>query len=116
MEKAMRADREKRATILTAEGEKAARILEAEGFAQAAVTAAKGEAESAKLKAEGEAAAIRTVYGALSEAQLDDTMLAYKYLDRLPEIANGQAAKVWFVPTDLTSIATNLAKGLRGEK
>jgi len=112
MEKSMRADREKRATILTAEGEKAARILEAEGHAQAAVTAAKGEAESAMLRAEGEASAIRTVNLALHEAKLDDKILAYRYLDRLPEIANGQATKVWFVPTDLTSIATNLAKGL----
>jgi regulator of protease activity HflC (stomatin/prohibitin superfamily) len=113
MEKSMRADREKRATILTAEGEKAARILEAEGHAQAAVTAARGEAESAKLRAEGEASAIRTVYTALHEANLDDRLLAYKYLDRLPVIANGQATKVWFVPTDLTSIATNLAQGLK---
>ncbi len=112
MEKSMRADREKRATILTAEGEKAARILEAEGHAQAAVTAAKGEAESAKLRAEGEASAIRTVNMALHDVQLDDKLLAYKYLDRLPVIANGQATKVWFVPTDLTSIATSLAKGL----
>jgi regulator of protease activity HflC (stomatin/prohibitin superfamily) len=115
MEKAMRADREKRATILTAEGEKASRILEAEGIAQAAVTAARGEAESAKLRAEGEASAIRTVNTALHDVQLDDKLLAYKYLDRLPVIANGQATKVWFVPTDLMSIATNLAKGLRGE-
>ncbi|HUR14438.1 MAG TPA: SPFH domain-containing protein [Mycobacteriales bacterium] len=112
MEKSMRADREKRATILTAEGEKAARILEAEGHAQAAVTAAKGEAESAKLRAEGEASAIRTVNNALHDVNLDDKLLAYKYLDRLPVIANGQATKVWFVPTDLTSIATSLAKGL----
>jgi regulator of protease activity HflC (stomatin/prohibitin superfamily) len=116
MEKSMRADREKRATILTAEGEKAARILEAEGRAQAAVTAAKGDAESAKLRAAGEAAAITTVYGALHDVQLDDRLLAYKYLDRLPDIASGDANKVWFVPTDLTSIATNLAKAVKGEK
>ena len=115
MEKAMRADREKRATILTAEGEKASRILEAEGIAQAAVTAARGEAESAKLRAEGEASAIRTVNNALHDVNLDDKLLAYKYLDRLPVIANGQATKVWFVPTDLTSIATNLAKSLTGK-
>src|SRR5437879_3737930 len=108
MEKSMRADREKRATILTAEGEKAARILEAEGRAQASVTAAKGEAESAKIRAQGEAAAIQTVYTALHEANLDDRLLAYKYLDRLPDIASGDANKVWFVPTDLTSFAKNL--------
>jgi regulator of protease activity HflC (stomatin/prohibitin superfamily) len=114
MEKAMRADREKRATILTAEGEKASRILVAEGIAQASITAARGEAESAKLRAEGEASAIRTVNMALHDVNLDDKLLAYKYLDRLPVIANGQATKVWFVPTDLTSIATNLAQGLKG--
>jgi regulator of protease activity HflC (stomatin/prohibitin superfamily) len=116
MEKSMRADRDKRAAILTAEGEKAARILDAEGRAQALVTAAKGEAESAKLRAQGEAAAIKTVYDALHAAQLDDKLLAYKYLDRLPDIASGDANKVWFVPTDLTTVATNLAKAVRGEK
>src|SRR4051812_20009111 len=114
MEKSMRADREKRATILTAEGEKAARILESEGRAQAAVTAARGEAEAAKLRAEGEAAAITTVYNALHEARLDDKLLAYKYLDRLPDIASGDANKVWFVPTDLGAMATNLSAALRG--
>jgi regulator of protease activity HflC (stomatin/prohibitin superfamily) len=110
MEKSMRADREKRATILTAEGEKSAQILEAEGRAQAAVTRARGEAEAAKLRAEGEASAIRTVYGALHEARLDDKLLAYKYLDRLPDIASGEANKVWFVPTDLAALATGLAQ------
>jgi regulator of protease activity HflC (stomatin/prohibitin superfamily) len=114
MEKAMRADREKRATILTAEGEKSAQILEAEGRAQAAVTRARGEAEAAKLRAEGEAAAIQTVYGALHAVDLDEKLLAYKYLERLPDIASGDANKVWFVPTDLTSIATNLAQAVRG--
>jgi regulator of protease activity HflC (stomatin/prohibitin superfamily) len=116
MEKSMRADREKRATILTAEGEKAAQILESEGRAQAAVTRARGEAEAAKLRAEGEASAISTVYGALHDARLDDKLLAYKYLDRLPDIASGDANKVWFVPTDLSAMATNLAAALRGAR
>ena len=114
MEKSMRADREKRATILTAEGEKQAQILESEGRAQAAVTRARGEAEAAKLRAEGEASAIKTVYNALHEVDLDDKLLAYKYLDRLPDIASGDANKVWFVPTDLTSLATGLAAAVRG--
>lgn len=115
MEKSMRADREKRATILTAEGEKAGAILQAEGRAQAAVTAARGEAEAAVLRAEGEATAIKTVYDALHAANLDDKLLAFKYLDKLPEIANGQANKVWFVPSDLTAVATSLAKAVRGD-
>jgi regulator of protease activity HflC (stomatin/prohibitin superfamily) len=114
MEKSMRADREKRATILTAEGEKAGAILEAEGRAQAAVTRARGEAEAAKLRAEGEASAIKTVYNALHEVRLDDRLLAYKYLDRLPDIASGDANKVWFVPTDLAAIATGLSQAVRG--
>jgi regulator of protease activity HflC (stomatin/prohibitin superfamily) len=113
MEKSMRADREKRATILTAEGEKAAQILESEGRAQAAVTRARGEAEAAKLRAQGEAAAITTVYNALHDARLDDKLLAYKYLDRLPDIASGAANKVWFVPTDLAAMATNLSNAMR---
>jgi regulator of protease activity HflC (stomatin/prohibitin superfamily) len=116
MEKSMRADREKRATILTAEGEKAAQILESEGRAQAAVTRARGEAEAAKLRADGEAAAITTVYNALHDARLDDKLLAYKYLERLPDIASGDANKVWFVPTDLSSMATNLGAALRGAR
>jgi len=115
MEKSMRADRDKRAAILTAEGEKAARILEAEGHAQAAVTAARGEAESARIRAEGEAAAITTVYNALNAANLDDRMLAYKYLEQLPVISNGQANKVWFVPSDLTAVATTLAQSVKGK-
>lgn len=115
MEKSMRADREKRATILTAEGEKAGAILQAEGRAQAAVTAARGEAEAAVLRAEGEATAIKTVYDALHAANLDDKLLAFKYLDKLPEIANGQANKVWFVPSDLTAVATSLAKAVKGD-
>ena len=114
MEKSMRADREKRATILTAEGEKAGAILQAEGQAQAAVTAARGEAEAAVLRAEGEATAIKTVYDALRAAQLDDKLLAYKYLDKLPEIANGQANKVWFIPSDLTTVAAGIAKAVQG--
>ncbi len=115
MEKSMRADREKRATILTAEGEKAGAILQAEGRAQAAVTAARGDAEAAVLRAEGEATAIKTVYDALHAANLDDKLLAFKYLDKLPEIANGQANKVWFVPSDLTAVATSLAKAVKGD-
>jgi regulator of protease activity HflC (stomatin/prohibitin superfamily) len=114
MEKSMRADREKRATILTAEGEKAGAILEAEGRAQAAVTRARGEAEAAKLRAGGEAAAIKTVYDALHAAKLDDKLLAYKYLDRLPDIASGDANKVWFVPTDLAALAAGLADSAKG--
>jgi regulator of protease activity HflC (stomatin/prohibitin superfamily) len=116
MEKSMRADRDKRATILVAEGEKSAAILQAEGLAQAAVTAARGDAEAAKLRAEGEAAAIQTVYDALHAAKLDDRLLAYKYLDKLPEIANGQANKVWFVPSDLTAVATSIAQIAKGDK
>lgn len=113
MEKSMRADREKRATILTAEGEKAGAILEAEGRAQASVTRARGEAEAAMLRAEGEASAIRTVYNALHEVNLDDKLLAYKYLERLPDIAAGAANKVWFVPTDLAGLANNVTQAVR---
>ncbi len=55
------------------------------------------------------------MYDALHAANLDDRLLAYKYLDKLPEIANGQASKVWFVPSDLTSVATSLAQVVRGK-
>jgi regulator of protease activity HflC (stomatin/prohibitin superfamily) len=115
MEKSMRADRDKRAAILTAEGEKSAAILSAEGRKAAAVLSAEGDAQAAVLRAEGEAEAIRTVNQALHDAELDDRLLAYRYLDRLPAIAAGDANKVWFLPSDLSQVVSGLTSSLRGE-
>jgi regulator of protease activity HflC (stomatin/prohibitin superfamily) len=100
MEKQMRADREKRATILQAEGQKQSAILTAEGEKQAAILRAQGERESTILAAEGQAKAIDTIFNAIHEGKPDPQLLAYQYLQMLPQIANGQANKVWIIPTE----------------
>jgi len=87
MEKQMRADREKRATILQAEGERQSEILKAEGEKQAAILRAEGERQATMLEAEGQAKAIETVFGAIHEGKPDAELLAYQYLQTLPLIA-----------------------------
>ncbi len=112
MEKQMRADRDKRAAILSAEGAKQSAILTAEGERQAAVLRARGEAEAAVVRADadataqatrarGEAQAIATVFQAIHEGNPDQRLLAYKYMEMLPEIAQGGANKLWIVPSEL---------------
>src|SRR6266436_3786539 len=100
MEKQMRADREKRDTILEAEGEKQAAILTAEGQKQAAVLRAQGVREATILEAEGQAKAIDTVFRAIHEGNPDPQLLAYQYVQALPLIAQGQSNKVWIVPAE----------------
>jgi regulator of protease activity HflC (stomatin/prohibitin superfamily) len=101
MEKQMRADREKRATILTAEGFKASQILTAEGERQAAILKAEGDAQAAVLRADGEAQAIQRVFDAIHAGNPDQKLLAYQYLQVLPQIARGDSNKVWIVPSEL---------------
>jgi regulator of protease activity HflC (stomatin/prohibitin superfamily) len=112
MEKQMRADRDKRAAILSAEGAKQSAILTAEGEKQAAVLRANGEAEAAVVRAEadataqaararGQAQAISTVFRAIHEGNPDQRLLAYQYLQMLPQIAQGDANKLWIVPSEL---------------
>jgi regulator of protease activity HflC (stomatin/prohibitin superfamily) len=100
MEKQMRADREKRATILQAEGEKQAAILTAEGEKQAAVLRAQGQREATILAAEGQAQAIDTVFKAIHEGNPDPQLLAYQYVQALPQIAQGESNKVWIIPAE----------------
>ena len=112
MEKQMRADRDKRAAILSAEGSKQSAILTAEGERQAAVLRARGESEAAVLRAEadakaqaarakGQAEAISTVFKAIHEGHPDQRLLAYQYMQMLPQIAQGDANKVWIVPSEI---------------
>ena len=112
MEKQMRADRDKRAAILSAEGNKQSAILNAEGERQAAVLKARGESEAAVLRAEaeakaqaararGQAEAITTVFRAIHEGNPDQRLLAYQYMQMLPQIAQGDANKVWIVPSEI---------------
>jgi regulator of protease activity HflC (stomatin/prohibitin superfamily) len=112
MEKQMRADREKRATILQAEGQKQSQILTAEGEKQAAILRAQGEREATMLAAEGQAKAIETVFAAIHEGKPDAELLAYQYLQMLPQIAQGDANKVWIVPSDLQQAVGRLAGGI----
>jgi regulator of protease activity HflC (stomatin/prohibitin superfamily) len=100
MEKQMRADREKRAAILQAEGQKQAAILTAEGEKQAAVLRAQGQREATILEAEGQAKAIGTVFQAIHEGNPDPQLLAYQYVQALPQIAQGESNKVWIVPAE----------------
>src|SRR6201996_2613088 len=112
MEKQMRADRDKRAAILSAEGAKQSAILTAEGERQAAVLRPRGEPEAAILRAEaearsqavrarGQAEAISTVFRAIHEGNPDQRLLAYQYMQMLPQLAQGDANKVWIVPSEI---------------
>jgi regulator of protease activity HflC (stomatin/prohibitin superfamily) len=103
MEKQMRADRDKRAAILTAEGVKQSQILTAEGEKQSAILKAEGARQSMILNAEGQAQAIDTVFKAIHEGNADPKLLAYQYLQMLPQIAQGEANKMWIIPSELTT-------------
>jgi regulator of protease activity HflC (stomatin/prohibitin superfamily) len=101
MEKQMRAERDRRAAILTAEGFKQSQILTAEGEKQAAILRAEADRESRQLTAEGQAKAIEIVFAAIHAGRPDPELLAYQYLQVLPQIAQGDANKLWIVPSEL---------------
>src|SRR6478609_554700 len=113
MEKQMRADREKRAQILQAEGQKQAAILTAEGEKQAAILRAEGQRESTILEAEGRAQAIDTVFKAIHEGKPDAELLAYQYLQMLPQIAQGESNKLWIIPSDLSQAVGRIAGAVK---
>jgi regulator of protease activity HflC (stomatin/prohibitin superfamily) len=123
MEKQMRADREKRAVILTAEGQRQAAILTAEGNKQSMILNAEGDRESlilraqanresAILRAQGEAQAITNVFQAIHDGQPDQSLLAYQYLQMLPKIAEGDANKVWVIPSEITKALEGLGSAV----
>ncbi|HEV7811880.1 MAG TPA: SPFH domain-containing protein, partial [Leifsonia sp.] len=114
MEKQMRAERDKRAAILTAEGTKQSAILQAEGSRQAAILSAEGDAQAAVLRAKGEAEAITTVFGAIHAGDPDGPLLAYQYLQTLPKLAEGEANKLWIIPSELTEALKGIGKGFLG--
>jgi regulator of protease activity HflC (stomatin/prohibitin superfamily) len=126
MEKQLKAERERRATILiaegqkqssilTAEGEKQSAILMAEGFAQSEVVRASADAEALILRAEGEAVALEKVYSAIHEANPSSAALAHRYLETLPVMAQGDANKMWIIPSELTGAMDVLKKGFAKE-
>ena len=124
MEQQITAERTKRATILSAEAEREAQIKRAEGAKQAAVLAAsaqqeaqvlqargekdaqilraEGARQSQILRAQGEAEAIAAVFSAINAGGATPALLSYKYLEMLPKIADGQASKVWVLPSAIS--------------
>src|SRR5579871_4549795 len=116
MEKQMQAERQKRATILTAEGTAQSAILRAEGDKTALILQSEGQKQSAILKSEGEAQALVTVqraqataielvFGAVNESNPTTEAMAYQYLQMLPKLAENPANKVIVVPTDYAGLA-----------
>jgi regulator of protease activity HflC (stomatin/prohibitin superfamily) len=103
MEKQMRAEREKRAAILTAEGVRQSQILTADGDKQSAILRAEGEKQSAILRAEGESQAIHQVFTAIHTSDPDPKLLAYQYLQTLPKLAQGDGNTFWVIPSEVTS-------------
>src|SRR3954452_10366586 len=113
MEKQMRADREKRATILEAEGARQSQILQAEGEKQSAILKAEGKKQATVLEAEGQAKAIESVFNAIHEGKPDAELLACQYLQPLPLIAQGESNKVWIIPSELQSAVGRVAGAVK---
>jgi regulator of protease activity HflC (stomatin/prohibitin superfamily) len=112
MEKQMRAERDRRAAILTAEGEKQAQILTAEGQQQAVVLRAEGDRQAAVLRAEGEAKAIDTVFKAIHEGKPSRELLSYEYLQMLPQLAEGDSNKVFVIPSEFAEAFGGIGEAL----
>ena len=117
MEKQMRADREKRAAILTAEGTRQAQILNAEGDKQSAILRAEGDKQASVLRAEGQAQAIGQVFQSIHRNDPDPKLLAYQYLQTLPQLAAGAGNTFWVIPSEVTAAlkAVTAAFGGSGE-
>lgn len=114
MEKQMRAERERRQTILIAEGEKRAEILRAEGEAQAVILRADAIKQQKIKEAEGEAQAIFKLKEAealgiklIKDSKPDQAVLTIKSLEALAKVAQGQATKI-VVPTNITDLASTV--------
>jgi len=115
MEKQMRAERERRATILTAEGIKQSAILTAEGDKQSQILRAEGSAQARILEAQGQSRAITQVFEAIHRGKPDQKLLAYQYLQVLPQLARGDANKLWIIPSELTEALKGIGTALGGK-
>jgi len=115
MEKQMRAEREKRAAILTAEGVRQSKILTAEGEKQSAILSAEGAKQSAILRAEGQAQAIAAVFQAVHDNDPDPKLLAYQYLQTLPQLAQGAGNTFWVIPSEVTTALRSVASAFGGD-
>ncbi|MEU0084321.1 SPFH domain-containing protein [Streptomyces sp. NPDC006274] len=110
MQKQMRAERDKRAAILGAEGQRQSQILTAEGDKQSAVLRAEGNRTAEILKAEGQSRAIDEVFQAVHRNDPDPKLLAYQYLQMLPQIAQGQGSTFWVIPSEVTSALEGISR------
>ena len=110
MEKQMRAERDRRAAILNAEGVKQSQILTAEGEKTSAVLRAEGAKEAAILRAEGESKAIGQVFEAIHQGKPDRELLSYQYLQMLPQLARGEANKIFVIPSEFSQALGGLAE------
>src|SRR5579864_3357989 len=114
MEKQLRAEREKRAAILTAEGVRQSKILTAEGEKQSAILTAEGAKQGAILRAEGQAQAIAAVFQAVHDNDPDPKLLAYQYLQTLPQLAQGAGNTFWVIPSEVTTALRSVASAFGG--
>ncbi|MFC3897076.1 SPFH domain-containing protein [Lentzea rhizosphaerae] len=110
MEKQMRAERDKRAAILTAEGQRQSQILTAQGDKQAAVLRAEGDRAADILRAEGQSRAIDQVFQAVHRNDPDPKLLAYQYLQVLPQLAKGEGNTFWVIPSEVTTALRDVSK------
>ena len=114
MEKQMRAEREKRAAILTAEGVRQSKILTAEGEKQSQILRAEGDRQGQILRAEGQSEAIGTVFQAIHDGNADPQVLAYQYLQTLPQLAQAEGNTFWVIPSEVTSALRTLSTAFGG--
>jgi regulator of protease activity HflC (stomatin/prohibitin superfamily) len=112
MEKQMKAERDRRAVILIAEGSKQSNILTAEGEKQSQILRAEGSAQARILEAQGQARAIQQVFDAIHRGKPTQKLLAYQYLQVLPQIARGDANKMWIIPSELTDALRGIGGAL----
>ena len=106
----MRAERDKRAAILSAEGQRQSQILTAEGDKQGAILRAEGDRTAAILKAEGQSRAIDEVFQAVHRNDPDPKLLAYQYLQMLPQLAQGEGNTFWVIPSEITSALQGVSR------
>jgi regulator of protease activity HflC (stomatin/prohibitin superfamily) len=115
MEKQMRAEREKRAAILTAEGLRQSKILTAEGEKQSQILRAEGDKQGQILRAEGQSQAIGTVFQAVHRNDADPKVLAYQYLQTLPQLAQAEGNTFWVIPSEVTTALKTLSSAFGGD-